>query len=159
MKNKKIKSIAFSAIVAALYVVLTLVSSAFGLSSGIIQIRISEALCALPLLNSAAIPGLFIGCLISNILNGANVLDVLLGSFATLLGALGTYLLKNKKLLALLSPVVTNAAIVPLVLLFGYSLRGSYIYFFVMVALGELLSCVGFGLLLLKIIKNSNLKL
>ena len=100
MKRKnqqRVRFITLAAIIAALYVVLTLVSAAFGLSSGVIQVRISESLCILAFFTPAAIPGMTIGCLVSNLVTGANVLDVVFGTLATLLGVYGGYLLRKKK--------------------------------------------------------------
>ena len=91
MKKNRTQFITKAAIIAALYVVLTGVSAMFNLDKGIIQLRLSEALTILPLFTPAAIPGLFFGCLLSNSLFGALPLDVLLGSIATLIGAIGTY--------------------------------------------------------------------
>ena len=81
------------ALIAAIYVALTAIASAVGLSSGAIQFRISEALCILPIFMPEAVPGLFIGCLISNVLSGCVVWDVIFGSLATLIGASLYYLL------------------------------------------------------------------
>ena len=104
MKRKnqsRVRFITLSAIIASLYIVLTLVSAVFGLSSGAIQIRISEALCVLSAFTSSAIPGLSIGCLIANLITGANLLDVVFGTLATLIGAWGGYLLRKRKWLIL----------------------------------------------------------
>lgn len=89
MKNTK--TLTQAALIAALYCALTLISQAFGLASGAIQIRISEALTIMPLFTWSAVPGLAIGCLISNVLTGCALWDVILGSLATLAGAIGTY--------------------------------------------------------------------
>ena len=97
-KTNKARYVASAALIAALYVVLTTISSLMGLSSGVIQVRFSEALTILPAFTPAAIPGLFIGCLISNIIAGGVIWDVIFGSVATLIGAVGTYLLKRKKM-------------------------------------------------------------
>ena len=93
MKKNRILSIITAAMIAALYVVLSFVAYALGLSSGAIQLRFSEALTVLPFFTPAAIPGITIGCLLFNLLSGCALLDVLFGSLATLLGALATYLL------------------------------------------------------------------
>ena len=106
--------------IAALYVVLTYISSIFGLSSGVIQLRISEALCVLPLFSAAAIPGLFVGCIISNFLAGGVIIDIIFGSVATLIGAVGTYFIgKNHRYIALIPPILANALIVPFVIVYA----------------------------------------
>lgn len=85
-----------AAVIAALYVIFTFISSLFGLSGGVIQLRLSEMLTILPAFTPCAIPGLFIGCVLSNLLTGCAPWDVVFGSLATLLGAVGTYYLKQK---------------------------------------------------------------
>ena len=111
MRNKKVLFLTQAAVIAAIYVVLTIFISAFNLASGAIQVRISEALTILPFFTPAAIPGLAIGCLLSNLLTGAAVYDVVFGSLATLLGAVGTYLLRKHKFLCTLPPVIANMVI------------------------------------------------
>lgn len=91
MQNKKVLYLTQAAMIAALYVVLTHVANALGLASGAVQIRFSEALTILPFFTPAAIPGLFIGCLLSNLTTGCVIMDTIFGSIATLLGAFGTY--------------------------------------------------------------------
>ena len=108
MRNSKVQFIVHAAMIAAIYVVLTYFISAFNLASGAIQVRISEALTILPYFTPAAIPGLFVGCLLANLLTGAAIYDVIFGSLATLLGAVGTYLLRKHKFLCTLAPVVSN---------------------------------------------------
>ena len=100
MKKNNVLFLTQAAMIAALYVVLTFLSNAFGLASGAIQIRISEALTLLPYFTPAAVPGLFVGCLLSNVLTGCALFDVLFGSLATLLGAIGTRILRKSKWLA-----------------------------------------------------------
>jgi len=119
MRNKKVLFLTQAAVIAAIYVVLTIFISAFNLASGAIQVRISEALTILPFFTPAAIPGLAIGCLLSNLLTGAAVYDVVFGSLATLLGAVGTYLLRKHKFLCTLPPVIANMVIIPFVLRYG----------------------------------------
>lgn len=127
--------------VAALYVALTLVSSAMGLASGQIQLRLSEALTVLPCFFPAAVPGLFVGCLLANLLTGCVLWDVAVGSLATLLGALGTRLLRKNRWLAVLPPIVSNILLVPPVLVWAYGVEESIPLLMLTVGLGEVLSC------------------
>ena len=91
MKNKNVLYLTQAAMIAALYVVLTLIANALGLASGSIQVRFSEALTVLPFFTPAAIPGLYIGCLLGNIAAGCALPDIVFGPLATLIGALGTW--------------------------------------------------------------------
>jgi uncharacterized membrane protein len=157
MRNKNVMMITQGAIIAALYVVLTMVANTMGLANYAIQVRFSEALCVLPFFTLAAIPGLTVGCLISNMLTGAMVWDVLFGSLATLIGAVGTYLLRKNKVLMMLPPVIANMVIVPFVLRYGYGLtwmfqdvEWSIPYFAVTVGVGEIISVCGLGSVLLR---------
>lgn len=159
--NKKAKYIAQGAMIAALYVVLTLVANAFGLANATIQVRISEALTVLPFFTPAAIPGLFVGCILSNILTGCLPLDTVFGSLATLLGAFGTYIisrkLKHNKTAQWLAPVpsiIANMLIVPFVLAYVYRFEGSIPYFMLTVGIGEVISCGFLGLVLLYAMNN-----
>ena len=138
-----------AAVIAALYVVLTLLAQALGLGSGVIQIRFSEMLCLLPIFLPAAIPGVTVGCLLSALLTGAAALDILIGPAATLLGALGTYLLRRYKWLAALPPVLSNALIIPFVLAYGYGAEEAIPLMMLTVGIGEALSVYGLGMLML----------
>lgn len=148
--RKQIKFICTAAFIASMYVVLTWISALFGLSSGIIQIRISEMLCALPIFTAAAIPGVTIGCLIANMLTGALMLDVIFGTLATLIGALGTYLLRKHPIPALLMPVASNTLIIPSILAYVYLFEGGVAFFTLTVGIGEMISAFGIGLILYK---------
>ena len=143
-----------AAVIAALYVVLTLIANAMGLANFAIQVRFSEALTILPYFTPAAIPGLFIGCLLSNMLTGAAVLDVIFGSIATLIGAIGTRLLRRSKWLAPVCPILSNTLIVPFVLAYVYHFQGSIPYFMLTVGIGELISCGVLGMLLLHLLQK-----
>ena len=82
MKHKRLALLTQGALIAALYTALTYLINYFGLANGAIQVRISEALTILPVFTPAAIPGLFIGCLLSNLLTGAAIWDIVFGSLA-----------------------------------------------------------------------------
>ena len=152
MKNKNVSIITVGAMTAALYVVLTLVANAFGLANFAIQVRFSEALTILPYFTPAAIPGLFVGCILSNLITGCMPLDVLFGSLATLLGALGTYSLRKCKWAAPIPPIIANTIIVPFVLAYVYHFEGSIPYFMVTVGIGEIISCGVLGMILLNVL-------
>ncbi len=154
MKNSKTLFIAQAALIAALYVVLTLLANSLGLANYAIQLRFSEALTILPFFTPAAIPGLFLGCLISNLLTGAIVWDIVFGSLATLIGAVGTYLLRRCKWLAPLPPIAINTLTVPFVLHFAYRFPGSIPFFMLTVGIGEILSCGVLGILLLLVLQK-----
>lgn len=149
MISKKTRFLAHASIIAALYVVLTYLATLLGLSSNAVQIRFSEALTVLAAYTPAAIPGLFIGCFLSNIFAGGVIWDILFGSLATLLGALGTYALKKYKYLAPLPPIIANTLIVPFVLRYAYGAPGSIGYFMLTVGAGEVISCGILGILLI----------
>ena len=120
MKKNNVLFTTQAAMIAALYVVLTFLSNALGLANGAIQLRLSEALTVLPFFTPAAIPGLFTGCLISNMLTGCAPFDILFGSLATLLGAVGTRVMRKSKWLAPVSPIIANTLIIPFVLMYVY---------------------------------------
>ncbi|MBQ7954487.1 MAG: QueT transporter family protein [Lachnospiraceae bacterium] len=149
-QNKKVTFITQASMIAALYVVLTLFAAALGLDRYAIQVRFSEALTILPFFMPAAVPGLFIGCLLSNLLTGCVIWDVIFGSVATLLGALGTRLVhKHSKWLAPIPPILSNVLIVPFILSYAYHFEGSLPYFMLTVGLGEIISCGLLGMALL----------
>ena len=153
------RAIVRAGLIAAVYVVLTLVFQP--ISFGAIQFRVSEALTLLPILTPHAVPGLFIGCLIANILGGAVWFDVLLGSVATLLAALCTWKLRSKPLLAAIFPTVFNGLIVGPVVYFAYVRAPgapvsvpTLLFNMGTVALGELVVCYVLGLVMLYALKR-----
>lgn len=152
----KVKVISQAAMIAAIYVALTFIANAFGLANHAIQVRFSEALTVLPYFTPAAVPGLVIGCFISNILTGCALPDIIFGSFATFIGALGTYALRKRKWFAPIPPILANALIVPLILMYGYGLMPEgvsalycYLSYFLSVGIGEVISCGILGIILL----------
>lgn len=161
--NNKVKFTVNAAIIAALYVVLTIFISAFNLASGAIQVRISEALTILPFFTPAAVPGLFVGCFLSNLLTGCAPYDVIFGSLATLIGAVGTYLiskaLKHSKAstyIATLPPILANTIIVPFILSYVYEVPDAIPFLMLTVGIGEVISCGILGIILLNIIKRNS---
>ena len=148
MKNKSTLFLVQAAAIAAVYVVLTLVFAPF--SYGEIQVRISEALTILPFFTPAAVPGLFVGCIIANILGGCLPVDIIFGSIATLIGAVFTYRLRNSsKWLAPVPPIAANTVIVPFVLYYGYGVNLPIPFMMLTVGVGEIISCGVFGMVLL----------
>ena len=146
---KKTRFITEAAIIAALYVVFTLLASALGLSSYAIQVRFSEALTIMPFFTPAAIPGLTIGCLISNIVTGCALPDVIFGTLATFLGAIGSYALRKNRFMVSIPPIVSNMIIIPFVLSYAYHIPGGIPYFMLTVGAGEVISCLLFGQILI----------
>lgn len=161
--NQKVRFLTQAAIIAALYVVLTWVAAALGLASYAIQVRFSEALTILPFFTSAAIPGLFAGCLLANLMTGCAPWDIAMGSVATLLGAVGTYYLSGaakagvhsrRRWLAPLPPIAANTLMIPFVLAYVYQLEGTIPYFALTVGIGEVISCGVLGMLLLNVLER-----
>ena len=158
MKQTKTQHLTRAAIIAALYVALTYVASLFGLSSGVIQLRLSEALTVLPVFTSAAIPGLYIGCLLANLLTGAAPYDVLFGSLATLIGAVGTYLFRRApRVIATVPPILANTVIVPFILIWVYEVPDALWFLFLTIFIGEALSAGVLGVLVYSVV-NKNKK-
>lgn len=154
MKDKKVLFLCRAAIIAALYVVLTYIANALGLANGSIQVRFSEALTILPYFTSSAIPGLYVGCLLSNILTGCAIPDIVFGSMATLIGAFGTYFARKKTpWLAPVAPILANTLIIPFVLVYAYGFEPLW-FQFVTVFAGEVISCGVLGMLLLFALKK-----
>ena len=151
MKKNKTWEIAFGGIIAALYIVLTYIANAFGLASGAIQVRISEALTILPVFTAAAIPGVTVGCLLANLLTGCAFWDIIFGSLATLLGAIGTRMLRKHPYIAWIPPVVSNMVIIPVVLQKVYCVPDAWWYLVITVGVGEVISCGLLGILLYQV--------
>ena len=156
-KNQnKVKFLVQSAIIAALYIILTFVARIFGLDSGAIQVRISESLIALLFFTPAAIPGLTVGCFLSNLITGCLWQDVIFGTLATLLGALGALafvgLRGRLRILATLPTVLANGIIIPFVLRLAYGLADAWWIFALSVTAGEVVSATILGALLLPVL-------
>ena len=169
MKRNSALFITKAALIAALYFALSMLSNAVGLCSGVIQCRISEALTILPAFLVEAIPGLAIGCLLTNIITSATIWDIIFGTGATLIGAIGTYLIgrlvreralsssvnmkSGRGILRIviltamfaLPPIVANAIIIPPVLKFALGVPDAFWFIFVTVTAGEIIACGIFG--------------
>ena len=139
------------ALIAAAYVALTITFAPFSFKE--IQVRISEALTILPVFTPSAVPGLTVGCLLANILGGAEFLDVIFGTLATLIGAVGTRMLRNRKpVLAVIPPIVANMLIIPFVLRYAYDIPLPIPLMMLTIGIGETISCGILGLLLYKVL-------
>lgn len=153
MKDKKVYLLVQGAMIAAIYTALTI--SFAPISFGVIQFRVSEALCVLPFFTPAAVPGLFIGCLLSNfigmLMGTAVIMDVVFGSLATLIGALGSWYLRKHKWLVCLPPIIANMVIIPWVLRYAYGAEEMILFSMVTVGIGEILAVgvLGNGLLVI----------
>ena len=153
------RAIVDAGLIAAIYVVLTLIFQP--ISFGAIQFRIAEALTLLPILTANAVPGLFVGCLLANLLGGGVWFDVALGSVATLLAALCTRKFREKPLLAAIFPTVFNGLIVGPVVYFAYVRAPgapvsvpTLLFNMATVAFGELVVCYILGLLMIQALKK-----
>ncbi len=149
--HRQLLFLTYASIIAALYVVLTWLCSLLGLSGmGAIQLRLSEALCVLPYFTAAAVPGLTVGCLLANLFTGAALPDIVFGTLATFLGAVGTRLLRRWRYLSPLPPILSNTVIIPFVIRYAYvDVTDSLPFLFLTVGLGEVLSVGVFGTILL----------
>ena len=152
MKRKSLLYLTQGAMIAALYVVITEISTLVGLSSGVIQFRLSEALCILAAFTPAAIPALGIGCLIANVFAAGIPLDICLGALASLAGAYFGRLLKKWWYLVPLPTVLANVLFIPPVLKFAYEFEGALPFFMLTVGIGEIVCAYVGGLLLYRAI-------
>ena len=153
------RQIALSGIIAAVYAVMSLLSSVFGIAYGPIQCRFSEALTVLPFFFPEAIPGLFIGCIVTNLMSTVGPLDIIFGSLATLLAALWTRRMPNKWL-APLPPVICNAVIIGAMISwyevgFTSAFWGMFAFNALTVGIGEAIACYVLGLLLLQVLSRT----
>lgn len=153
-KRLNVNELARGAIIAAVYALLTIFLAP--ISSGLIQCRVAEAMSVLPYFTFSAVPGLFIGCLLANLLTGAPAYDVVFGSLATLLAAYVTYFLRRRapKWLAPLPSVVINALVVGALLTFVYDVGVRYWIAAGYVAIGQAIACFALGLPLMTLLER-----
>lgn len=156
-KNQKmLYNLVYAGMIGAIYVVLTMMFAP--IAYGPIQFRISEALCILPFFTPAAVPGVFIGCLLSNILTGAVPLDIIFGSLATLIGALGSLMVRRHKFAVCIPPIISNILIIPWILKLGYGAPDLVPFMMLTVGIGEILAIGVLGnILLLALERYKNL--
>ena len=158
MERKNVTFLTHAAMIAAIYVVLTVVFQPF--SFGEVQVRISEMLTILPIFTPAAIPGLFVGCLIGNVLGGAVIADIICGSIATLIGAVFTWKLRScRHFIAALPPIIANICIVPFVLRYAYGVALPIPIMMVTVGVGEVISCEVLGCILASVLDKYKLQI
>ncbi len=149
MRSSSLRMLAHTSLIAAIYVLLTLLSSVFGLSAGMVQLRFSECLYFLCLYQPQMPIGLFIGCVLANLVTGCPPTDIAFGSLATLIGAYGVYFLRKHPFAALWMPVLSNALILPVVWRFAYGLpENMWLVSVGIAALEEALACVLGGMIL-----------
>ena len=154
MKNGKKIFIMQMIVIAVMYTVITVLENKFfggkidsGITKGIIQLRLADALTVLPVFTPAAIPGLFLGCLATNKAIGCHNLDVIYGSLATLVAAIGTYALRKKRFLAPVPPIVINMIVVPLLFTYVYRFDDRPFWQYVMfIAISGIISCGVLGI-------------
>ncbi len=154
MKRAHILTITQGAVIAALYTALTVVFAP--ISFGAMQVRVSEVLTILPMFTPAAVPGLFIGCILANVLGGAVIWDTIFGSIATLIGAFGGYLLRKHRWLVPLPTIAANAIIVPFVLRYAYEFNIPIPLLLLYVAGGETISAYLLGELLITVLQKNS---
>ena len=153
MKQERTKFLAQAALIAAIYTVLTLIFQP--ISFGAVQFRVSEALCILPYFSFAAVPGLSVGCLLANALAGAPLPDIVFGTLATLIGAVGSWQIRKlSRFLVWLPPVLSNALIIPVVLRYAAGAKELIPWMMLTVGAGELLAAALLGNLLLLILEQ-----
>ena len=140
------------AIIAALYAALTLLLAP--ISYGEMQIRLSEALTLLPVMLPEAVPALAIGCLLANVLGGCTIFDIVFGTLATLLAAICTRCLRSRLRLASAMPVLFNGVIVGAVVHFAYAPVIPLPLCMLSVALGEAISCMLLGPIVLRAVNR-----
>lgn len=156
-KRFSVRSMCVAAIIAALYAALTLGFQA--ISYGAVQFRVSEAMTLLPVLFPEAVPGLAVGCLISNLFNpmGATIYDVVFGTLATLLAAVLTRRIKGSIWLRALPPVLCNAIIIGLVLTYAYGIDLLWMNMLT-VGIGQAVVCYGLGVPLVRILQKQRIR-
>jgi uncharacterized membrane protein len=168
MRDKKVLYLTQGAAIAAIYVVLCQIFAPISFRD--VQVRIAEGLTILPFFTSAAIPGLFVGCVLGNLLGGAIPIDIIFGSLATLIGALGTWAIgrwirrkhpasHRMKFLLPVPPILANALIIPFILYYGYGITVPIPIQIATVGAGEILSCGVIGMIILFALEKAGMRI
>jgi len=150
MKENKVTFLTQAALIAAVYVVLCVAFAP--ISYGEVQVRVAEALAILPYFTPAAIPGLFVGCFLSNMIGGSILMDMIFGSLATLIGAAGSWYFRKNRILVLVPPIAANTIMVPFVLRFGYGVPLPIPFMMLTVGIGEVIAVAVLGSVLLNVL-------
>ena len=152
--NLSTKNIALNAVYISIYVVLTYALKP--ISYGAVQVRVSEALCILPIFDSLPVISITLGCLIANTLNG-NLIDMTFGTLATFIGLIFTYKLRKKNFFIATSPtIISNAIIIPFVLKYGYGIPEIVIWYEALfILIGEAISVYLIGYIIKPILKKN----
>ena len=154
-KNKKhIRLLCEAALIAAIYVILTYLCAAFGMSSGAIQLRLSEALCVLAVFTPAAVPGVALGCFMANLLTGCALWDIVFGSLASLVGMFGCRALKKHPYIAPVPYALANMIVIPFVVKLVYGAPDVLPLIFLTVGIGEIISVFAVGIPLYLVFKK-----
>jgi uncharacterized membrane protein len=150
--NSRVRFLVRAAVIGAAYAALTLALAP--LSYGVMQLRVSEALTVLPYFTPAAIPGLFVGCIVANVISPYGIIDMVCGSLATLLAACATYVFRKRRILAPLFPVLFNAVVIGAMLYYAYGVNASLPVNMLWVGAGEFIVCYGLGYPLMRVLEN-----
>lgn len=150
MKENKVTFLTQAALIAAVYVVLCVAFAP--ISYGEVQVRVAEALAILPYFTPAAIPGLFVGCFLSNMIGGSILMDMIFGSLATLIGAAGSWYFRKNRIRVLIPPIAANTIMVPFVLRFGYGVPLPIPFMMLTVGIGEVIAVAVLGSVLLNVL-------
>ena len=157
-KNRKhVRFLCEAALIAAIYVVLTYLCAAIGMSSGAIQLRFSEALCVMAIFTPAAVPGMALGCFMANLLTGCALWDIVFGSLATLIGAIGARAIRKYRWLSPIPTILSNAIIVAFVIALTSipeDPMASVPMLMLTVGIGEVISCGVFGTALICVLER-----
>lgn len=143
-----------ASLIAAIYTALCLILHPISFGFAGIELRVSEALTLMPVIMPAAVPGLFIGCLLANLLGGATMLDVVFGSLTTLVAAVLTRKCRNRPVLAAFWPVILNAVVIGALLRYAYGVAMPLWLCMVSIGAGQAVACYALGLPMMRMMRR-----